>query len=554
MVEMNKTLAVWIFRSVIFIGVLWFAFWIFIWEPFAWNKTFGEALFVNPLNTVMFIGCVIVGVASWFIPTTKTKSPITLYVEHLKIIRKQIGSDVGYIRVILIAVGIIAFTLACVSLIGVKLSDMGSGEFFIEKITPLGYWIGITVLMTTATIAWNHFSKKESTPILFIFLSALLLFSVRMLFAEIFTNPIVYEPDVVMYDNTIRSWTTTGIDFGVQGNYQHDFPMAFLIAYSFVKLGVPLDVFLRYAPVFVSLLDFFLIYLILNKIDPQNKTCAATSVFIFAFSSLGYWIPANYCPQSIGTVFYFLSLYLTVSFAKKGTWTFRTIAPLFLSIFFLILSHHLSTLYFVLTLLGFAVSIRFFSKDTYGDFRGKEIIPFIVAIFAYSFWFLYGNTFYPLFFNFQKYFSFQGSISGDIATSTTFDQITAIIYPLFVSSLFLYALVKSMEIRKRSDIRKIFAKLKDAQNRLGPYLVYSFGFVFIAIFCAIGLVIAAVEPFRLLEITMISVLPISSQALISLRGNPSRKKEILLLFMLNLILITSVHRYYRQIQRRVINW
>lgn len=481
------------------------------------------------------------------------ESHLRIRLKNLIISKKQIGNDSRKILMFFV-VGIIAFTLAYVSLTGVKISTMGSGEFFIENITPLGYWIGIMVLMTIATIAGNHFSKKRSFLILFIILSALLLVSVRMVFSEIFTDPIAYEPDVAMYENIVRSWTTTRIDFGTQGNYQHDFPLSFLIAYVFVKLGVPLDVFFKWAPVFICIVDFFLVYLILNKIDPQNKTCVATAVFIFAFSSMSYWIPVHYCPESMGALFYLLSLYLTISFAKKGTWSFRTTAPVFLSIFFLILSHHLNTLYFVFTLMGFAVSIRFFSKDSYGVFRGKEIVPFIAAVFTYSLWFIYGNSVYPSFFNFQKYFSFQGSISGDVATSTIFDQITSFIYPLFVSSLFLYAVVKSMEIRKPSDILSIFAKLKDAQNKLGSFLVYSCGFFFIVTLFAIGIVVSAVEPFRLLEITLMGMLPVSSQGLISLRGNPSRKKEILLLFVLNLILITSVHRYYRRIQRRVINW
>lgn len=525
---------------------------------------------INPSNiftqvfiiAILEIALVIIVVAITVLRTKKqssiaeTKKPARARIKYKKsiITKKQIGNEVRKIQVILFAVGIIAFTLAYISLTGTKISDMGTDEFFIENITPLGYWIGIMVLMTITTITGNRFSKKKSSLFLFIILSALLMVSVRMVFAEIFTNQMAYEPDVTMYANIVRSWSTTGIDFGIEGNYQHDFPLSFLIAYVFVKLGVPLDVFFRWMPVLISLVDFSLIYLILNKIYPHDKRYAATAVFIFAFSSMNYWIPTHYSPQSIGTIFYFLSLYLTVSFLKKGTWNFKTMAPVFLSVFFLILSHHLSILYFVFTLMGLSISARFFSKESYQNFKGKEFVPFIVGVFTYSLWFIYGNSVYPSFFSFQKYLSFQPSTAQDISTSTIFDQITALIFPLFVSGLFLYNVTKALEIRKPSDIFNIFTKLKNAQTRLGPFLVYSCGFVILAIVFVFGTALAAIEPFRILEVILVGMLPISSQGFINLRGKPSRKKEILLILVLNLMLITSVHRYYRRIQRRIINW
>jgi hypothetical protein len=221
----------------------------------------------------------------------------------------------------MLAVVIAAFLVAFTSVLSEpKVQQMSSDPFFIFQIIPVSYWIGLSVIVCTLFFMIPHLKEKRFR-VLFVFSSILLVICFRMVFPIVFNTIPAYEPDAVHYMNIVNSWVTSGINFGMQGNYQYNFPMCFLVAFAFIKLGVPLDTFFRVAPFFIYALDIIFLYLVVEEVMPENKKKSAIpvlSVFLFSFSSLGYWVTVHYCPDLFGSLMFFWCLYLGVRFAKAG--------------------------------------------------------------------------------------------------------------------------------------------------------------------------------------------------------------------------------------------
>jgi len=457
-----------------------------------------------------------------------------------------------YLLFIVIGIGLgFAYSLLFL-LIHPSIFEIGAGEFWIEETLPLVYWIGM-IVVTTSIFLMMRFLGNASYSFLLVLSSAILMIGIRMVFPIISASPILYEPDAYNYITVVDSWLKSGVDFGKAGNYQHDYPLAYLLAFFFTKLGVPIDVFFRFAPLFVYAIDIVIMYFIYNEVSFENKKVSSAAVFLFSLSSLGYWVSVQYCPDLIGTVFYLLSLYLCVKFVRKHTWEITAIIPVCISIFLLILSHHLSTLYLTLTLLGLSLST---GMNKSPGVKEKWIKFLVLGIFTYTLWFAYGTLMYPSFFNIYVYFQFSGSPISLAKSATLLDNITFAIYPAFILVLFAYSFAKEFKIRKWS-LTSFFEGLKNIGLNMegsGILPIYSFGYIFVAVFFVIGFMLPLTFPLRVLEVLLIGMYPLSSQTLLKIySANPSRKRklQIIIYCVLIFVMLTSIHRYYRQIQGRV---
>jgi len=455
----------------------------------------------------------------------------------------------------MLAVVIVAFLVAFVSVLSEpRVQQMGSDPYFIFQVIPVPYWIGISVIVCTLFFMIPHL-KENRFRALFIFSSIALVICFRMVFPIIFTTVPAYEPDAANYMNIMSSWVTRGIDFGIPGNYQYDFPMSFLVAFAFVKLGVPLDTFYRVAPFVIYALDIIFLYLLVEKVMPENKKSAipALSVFLFSFSSLGYWVTVHYCPDLFGSLMFFVCLYLGVRFAKAGEWSVKSLLPVFVSLFVLILSHHLSTLYLIVTFFGLSLSVWFFKPV---QFKRGPLAFFILAIFTYSVWFVYGSLMYPSFFDVYVYFSGFGSVTTQSASAGLSINLNFVIYPFFIFVLFAIEFLKVLQIQNplslfkhiREKLREI--RIRESGNTL---LVFSVGFIFVFVLFVVGLGVPVLFGTRILEVLFIGLYPLASQTLLNLAdGNSSRKKKAFIFVIVLLVVLGSLFRYYNQIQRRVI--
>lgn len=448
---------------------------------------------------------------------------------------------------------IIIFSIMVISLSSIKIDKMGTDEFFVVNVLPVTYWIGISIILFIAFFSLKYINNNRSIYFYF-FIVLLLLTSFKMAFPLMFTSIPAYEPDAVNYLKIVTSWTQNGIDFGSSGNYEHDYPLAFLLAFSIIKLGVPIGGFFIVAPFVIYGLITLLLYLIVSEIVRASAKLSSVSIYLFSFSSLGYWISVHYCPDLLGSLFYFLALYLTIRFAKAGEWSFKTISPLLISVMFLVLSHHLSTLYFVITVLGLALSTSLIKNN---PFKGKAISFLIVGIFAYTFWFTYGNIFYPEFFNFSSYFSGYGSTTQLIQDASLLSRLTFLVYPLFILGLFSIQVIKVLQFKGISDLPNLKTKIKNILNNESNNapILFAGGFIIVVFMFIIGFPLAVAFPTRVLEVILIGLYPLSSQGFLSIYEN-KRSKRSFILFILFLILlivmITDVYRYYSQIQNRVL--
>lgn len=458
-----------------------------------------------------------------------------------------------YLLFIVIGIGLgFAYSLLFL-LIHPSIFEIGAGEFWIEETLPLVYWIGM-IVVTTSIFLMMRFLGNASYSFLLVLSSAILMIGIRMVFPIISASPILYEPDAYNYITVVNSWLKSGVDLGIEGNYQHDYPLAFVLAFFFTKLGVSTDVFFRFAPLFVYAINIIILYFLYNEVTLENRRISSGAVFLFSLSSLGYWVSVHYCPDLIGTVFYLLSLFLCIKFVQKRAWKITAIIPVCVSIFLLILSHHLSTMYLILTLLGLSFSTRLNKSP---EVKEKWIKFFVLGVYTYTLWFAYGTFMYPSFFNIYVYFQFSGSPVGLAKSATLLDNISFAIYPVFILALFAYSFRKELKIEKWS-LTGFFNGLKNLGliiEGAGLLPVYSFGYIFVAALFVIGFILPLTFPLRVLEALLIGMYPFSSRTLLKMHGgNPSRKRKlqtIIVYCVLIFVMLTSVHRYYRQIQGRV---
>lgn len=448
---------------------------------------------------------------------------------------------------------IVAFALAFASLLPIKVQQMGSGEFFVEKIIPAPYWIGVSII-AGATFLMMRFLDDRRFRILFVFSSILLIISFRMVFPIIFTTVPAYEPDAASYMNIVGQWVSTGLNLGVPGNYQHDYPMSFLIAFVFVKFGVSVNTFYGIAPLFIYAIDMVILYALVAEIIPENKRIAFASIFLFSISSLGYWTAVHFCPDLVGSLFFFVSLYLVVRFVNRGELNAKALSPVLLSIFVMILSHHLTTLYFILTMFGIAFSAWFFKSSR---LKSKSLWFLLLGVYTYTIWFAYGTLIYPDFFNVYSYFSGgYGSVTSLAQTAGPFNQVSFVVYPLFILILAALGFIEMLKLRSLKDLFRLRSRLREIRTgsiSVAIPLLYAFGFIFVFVLFFVGFALTVSFPLRVLEVFFVGLYPVSSLTLAKVgSANFSKKKFALMLIIVILVTLVGIHRYYSQIQRRIL--
>ncbi len=448
---------------------------------------------------------------------------------------------------------IVAFVIAFVSILPIELTEMSPEPTFVLEVIPLIYWGALSAIVVACLIMITSLTNDRDIIILLISSIALII-CFRMFFPVTFSTVAGFEPDAANYMRTVGSWANTGVDFGIEGMYEHDFPMSFLIAYLFVKLGVPVDTFFRIAPFFIYVIDTALLFLLVKEIIPENKKYAAIAAFLFSFSSLGYWVTVHYCPDLVGSLFYLVAVYLTIRFIK-GKLTFARTLPVLACVFALILSHHLSTLYFIVTELGLALSVWFFKPP---QFKANPLPFLIFGVYAYTLWFAYGSLVYPSFFAVHIYFSGVMSVPTLSQNAGITNNILFFIYPAFIIGLFSIQFLKTLQIRKplanSGIIKKIREKLGEIRLREKENLpfVFSVGYSFVFLLFLGGFAAPIVQAPRVLEILCIGLYPLASITFSKFCcGQLSKKKLLIIIIVVLVVVLCDFYRYNTLIQRRI---
>lgn len=419
---------------------------------------------------------------------------------------------------------------------------------------PPGYWFGVVIIVVSILLMISLLENRTSR-ITFVLSAALLMISIRMLFPAVSATPYLYEPDSVLYMRIVEKWLKSGFTIGVIGNYQHDFPMAFLIAYAFTRLGISLDTFFRWFPSIMYVIDVALVYFISNLVYPQSKRACAIAALLFSLSPFTYWVNIHFCPELVGTTFFLLSLYLSIRLAKQTSWKIKDVIPILVVIPLLILSHHLSTLYLIVTLLGLA----FFARIL----KGNSITFLLLGVYTYTFWFAYGTVVYPGFFNLYTWFGFSWTLpQSQVGRMDLFDFVLLSLYPLTIALLFISRFFAEIKTTGFSKLKRWLnpLKIKDTLNATisanagKMHYIYVTGFAFIGLLILAGFVFQALMPVRVFEVFLLSLYPLSSLMFVKFFGGTSKKKKALLMSLLILLVITSILRFDRTVQRRIQDW
>lgn len=457
---------------------------------------------------------------------------------------------------LIIIVSVLGLVLSLTSSMSIQVAEMGETQFFLFEMMPLLYWIGLIITVIPPALGLL-FLRDKINPLIILASCICLVISMRLTFPGPFPNPVTFSNDNAFYMGILRPWLSTGLDFGVEGRYQHDFPLSFLISFAFLKLGVSLPVFFRWAPTVVFAINFVLSYLIFKEVFSKDRAIIASiAVFLFASSTLKYFLGANYCPSLIGATFLLVSFYFTLQFYKKG-WSIKAAAPAIAATILLVISHHLSIVYFVVLVFGMAFAARFFQGK---DNQGAELRLFFIAIFTYTFWWAYGHFLYPSFFN---TYVFTPSPSGTISRVgglTGFDLVAFVIQPLLISILFLFGILRYLNINSLSQLVG-FVKVVPTYivnvrqlklEKSNDLLFYTFSFSAILVLLVGSFVATNLYSDRVLDVFLFGLYPLAANAMMRLSEGRSRKVKVLFAIIFVLLIITSTYRYFRENQRALL--
>jgi hypothetical protein len=459
----------------------------------------------------------------------------------------------------IVIVAVVGFIISIVSLssvyIGEDLSQLGSAEFFLENTVPPMYWIGL-ILLASPILLVTQLRDDRRIPRYVLLISILLMTCMRAILPVTISKP--YVTDVRTYISWMEAWLREGIQLApayltkeeLLYYYPNTHPVSFILSYSFLKMGLPIDFFFKWAPFGIYAVDLYLVYLVSKEINGGHAELAALSAFLAALSSMAQVFTLWYSPHLLGSALFLLCLYLVLRMAETKGRRMRMLilwATTSIGILLLILTHALSTVYFVATLSGL-----FLVEWVLKVVRIGGRVPRISALwpmYTVIGWYVCSTVLYR-----PKveewvigvYNALKGNlISGEYhaVTFTNFfgmgliDQISFIIYPSLVLGLAMYGLMQTKG-RKLAD----------------PVIVKTLGLIsLLSALFVFGLAESGLTyPLRVIELTSILCCPLAAKALSELLSS-DRSKIVKLCVGVGIlaVVLLSTHWMFRGIQKLI---
>ena len=180
--------------------------------------------------------------------------------------------------------------------------------------------------------------------------------------------------------------------YGWGGSYQY-FPVLYAItgaAHWITGLDI-LTIMPKIAPIFGGL-SVMLFYFVVYELLGDRKKALISSLF-FAVMPFHVYQTSHASPLTIGHFFMMLSIYFFIKFRQDA----RFITPLFISTILLIMSHHLTT-YFYLVSLIFIVFVENASKKEWTPSLKKDVLYILAASgLIFSYWIFIATPVYDSF-------------------------------------------------------------------------------------------------------------------------------------------------------------
>lgn len=180
--------------------------------------------------------------------------------------------------------------------------------------------------------------------------------------------------------------------YGWGGSYQY-FPVLYAItgaAHWITGIDI-LTIMPKIAPIFGGL-SVMLFYFVVYELLGDRKKALISSLF-FAVMPFHVYQTSHASPLTIGHFFMMLSIYFFIKFRQDA----RFITPLFISTILLIMSHHLTT-YFYLVSLIFIVFVENASKKEWTPSLKKDVLYILAASgLIFSYWIFIATPVYDSF-------------------------------------------------------------------------------------------------------------------------------------------------------------
>lgn len=268
--------------------------------------------------------------------------------------------------------------------------------------------------------------------------------------------------------------------YGWGTSYQY-FPVLYAItgiAHWITGIDV-LIIMPKLAPIFGGL-SIFIFYFVVQKLVGERKIALLSSLF-FAVMPFHVYQTSHASPLTLGHFFMMLSIFLFIKFREKHIY----IVPLFISTTLLIMSHHLTTYFFLITLI-FVVFVENANKQTWMPTLKKDILYILSSsAMIFSYWIIIAT---PVYESFMK----GGLKLGPLHLSS---NVSIILFYTMFFSMFLIILIK----RKFN----LFTEKKQPSVKLA---IIRFFIVTITVFSVMGFFTFVKIPWTNFSFTPLSIL------------------------------------------------
>lgn len=177
------------------------------------------------------------------------------------------------------------------------------------------------------------------------------------------------------------------------GSSYNEFPITYLFnALAYWISGIDVKIIMpRLIPIFGGLC--VLIFYFLSYELFKSRKISLISTLFFTFLPFHVYQTSHASPLTLGHFFMILSAYLFLKYRKKT----KFIVPLLISTIFLIMSHHLTT-YFYLIILIFIVFLENITVKNWTPTFKKDIsYLFLITVIVFSYWSIVARTVFESF-------------------------------------------------------------------------------------------------------------------------------------------------------------
>ena len=202
--------------------------------------------------------------------------------------------------------------------------------------------------------------------------------------------------DFGIYYGITKSVAQSGLIFPSYtgwGSSYNEFPVLYSInAFAHWISGVDiLTLMPKLTPIFGGL-SVLIFYFVARELT-ENKKIALLSTLFFAFMPFHVYQTSHASPLTMGHFFTMLSLYLFLKYRKNS----KYIYPLLISTMLLIMSHHLTTYFYLITILGI-VTFENASRKEWTLTIKKDIFYILAtSVLIFTYWAFIAKTVYETF-------------------------------------------------------------------------------------------------------------------------------------------------------------